>query len=1055
MSEAELLTLNEGDFVVLEEAIEFDESVQREERVRFYIQSEQEQDAFEKLIPTGASTRTQRERARREVTYYSDLYNKFIVPTTEDYELRQEKKAPEVDWVVPIFGGVELKDNELEDMGELNRAAANWYPRMIRSFPQPYQSEGENVYPIEKATEFTNKEGKIRYRALPEFRMVTTLVNEDKTIEIRKKPISGTGDVLSSAGYYLYKRPVSIPNPLPGHPFFESEKEGVLTNTAPLVDIFPSMDAIFTHGIPVTGDPYGEASPYLKVYDVKLSEVPWSLWKTRFPPVSLENELRERVDIQFPKSEGTTVSNNVQELYGTQHYGGMSPREWLMRQDDGGALIVKLLLSESNEFGNVEVIPGIDLPLPGYPATTVEECRLAGISFQDFSTRGVLRRKWEGNKVSLSCVPLEYIQQERARIGYTGRTNWRDDTSDKIKEKHIRLLKKYAPLKEVEGKKELGPRTPGKEVSEVRKQVLAILHDDNRDRADKLRDIKVLLDGTIYNEQTYTDQAGLFVVCAHTMELLSGSLIANPTLFYDTWGVRELGFYVCKVCGQHIDSMEYDTSDDFDANKMAIRHTGVLDVQKEEEIVSSTSLQKIKHLLDKKNSVHLIMFLLLGLLQVEPTVDKMPMYLNMAATAAEGTGSPLLRGAIGLVATGILLQTHQPFLIPRRAFGPKPLKLSGYPRDTDEPGKETVFDSLLLVIRKTFEAYPSSVNEMYASFVREIVKDSSKVRNLVLRVYKEQFLKKNPELNMMFETARMNVVAPVEEAPSTLPTVVPVPETLGQIKNYPPCGGSSIVLHPPHPPKLRQAEAPLRTGISAARSFLKVVPSLSAREETAPVAKADISRLLTAKNALDATYLKGKIGDSVQTNLAIASRLADMYRMPIPVRSVDPNQSPAELRDYARGLVYSLVKAIMSVAATSRDFNERVQSDITLMCLLAKLDEEKKEVRKISANERLSYVKINAKMTDIERETNTELVKIGLGPVLITLEDRDILARREEEDVEDLEAEVGVGLVQDNALDEGQAAPNADHGDYGDLPGRFAGRDVEVPGFADDGERGI
>jgi hypothetical protein len=61
----------------------------------------------------------------------------------------------------------------------------------------------------------------------------------------------------------------------------------------------------------------------------------------------------------------------------------------------------------------------------------------------------------------------------------------------------------------------------------------------------------------------------------------------------------------------------------------------------------------------------------------------------------------------------------------------------------------------------------------------------------------------------------------------------------------------------------------------------------------------------------------------------------------------------------------------------------------------------------------------------------------------------------EEEDVEDLEAEVGVGLVQDNALDEGQAAPNADHGDYGDLPGRFAGRDVEVPGFADDGERGI
>jgi hypothetical protein len=94
-------------------------------------------------------------------------------------------------------------------------------------------------------------------------------------------------------------------------------------------------------------------------------------------------------------------------------------------------------------------------------------------------------------------------------------------------------------------------------------------------------------------------------------------------------------------------------------------------------------------------------------------------------------------------------------------------------------------------------------------------------------------------------------------------------------------------------------------------------------------------------------------------------------------------------------------------------------------------------------------------MTDLERETNTELERIGMGPVLITLEDRDILARREEEDVRELEGEVGVGLVQNNALDDGIPYDNADNGDYGDLAGRAQGRDADAPAFGNDQERGI
>lgn len=1055
MSESEILNLNEGDFVVLEEAIEFDEMVQREERVRFYTKEEQKQDAFEKILPKGASTLKQRERARHEVSSYSDLYDEYILPTAEDYTLREKRKTTEVDWITPIHGAVEFREADLVGELEVNRTAANYYPRMVRSLPRPYtKTDAEGIsFPLEKPTELTDRDGERKIRALPDFHMVTTLVNEDKTIEIRRKPVSGTGDDVPYVGYYLSKRPVDIPNPMPGHPFFENAEPKALLNTARLPDLFPDIDAIFTHGIPVTADPYVEGKPYLKVYDVKLAEVPWSVWKTRFPPVSVENETRERTDIAFPRSEGTTVSKNVQELYGQAHPPGMSPREWLMRQEDGGALITRLLLAESNEFGNVEVIPGIDLPLPGYPATTVEECRLTGISFQDFSTRGILRRTWEGNRVTLACVPVEYVQQERARVGYTGRTNWRDDTSDKLKERHVRLLKKYAPLKELEGKKELGSRTPAKEQSETRKQVLAVLHDNARDRADKFRDIKVLLEGTIYSEKTYTDQAGLFVVCAHTMELLAGALLANPGTFYDTWGVKDSGFYVCKVCGQHIDSVEYDTGDDFDDSGMVIHHADVLESSRVEEVVSSTSLQKIKHLLDKNSTVHLVLFLILGLLQVEPTVEKMPMYLNMAAEAAAGIGSPLLLGTVGLVAAGLLLQTHQPFLVPRRAFGPKPLKLSGYPRDTDDT-RETIFDSLLLAIRKTFEAYPTSLNDKYAAFVREVVKDSSKIRTLALRIYKEQFLKKQPELKAVLEAAK-SYVPPPQEEPATLPTNVPVPEALGTIRSYPPCGGAAVVFRPPNPPKVRQAEVALRPGISAARSRVEVEVAESDRVETSAVPKTTISRLLRMKDSIRGTYLEKRIGDSVQTNFAIASRLADMYQLPVPVRSVEPTQNQSELRDYARGLVYQVVDAIRAIPRYARDFDDKVKSDITLMCMLSKLDDEKMEVRRVSANERLSYVRIGAKMTDIERETNTELVRIGLGPVLITLEDRDLLARREEEEVRELELEVGVGLAQDNGFDEGVVAPVADAGDYGNLPGRFQGRDADAPGFADDAERGI
>lgn len=1077
MSEAEFLNFDKDEFVVIEGGIEFEEPVQREERVRFYTKKEQEQDAFERIMPKGRSTLAQRTAARNEVLRYSDLYDEFVVVTENDYKLKEAEKTTSIPWVVPIYSmePPKYKYPDPDDEGgtrlqlDINRSVG-YYPRMIRSLPIPYTSTDELVYPIEAPTEFVDNEGKIRIRALPDFQMVTTLVNSDKTIDIRKKVISNTGDKVSYLGYYLFPRGVPVPNQLPGHPFFEDAEPKAVLETAAFSDMFPDMEAIFEHGIPPTQDPYGEGSKFLKVYDVKLSSIPWSLWKSRFPPVPLENEPREPIDLAFPKNETPSISDKIQEIYGFEHSPGMSPREWLMRQVDGGYLIVKLLLSMSSESGNVEMIPGLELPIPAYQKATVEECRLSGLSFQDYSVRGLLRRTWKIEKkdgkdvdvINLSCVPIEYIRQEQSRIGYSGRKAWKDSTEDEIKERYIRLLKKYVPIKDAEEKKEIGNRTPVKEESKKRVEALAILKDEGRDRADKHRDIKSILEeGTIFSENTYTDTAGLFVLCAHTLAILAGDLLENTKKFYDTWGVKDSGFYVCKVCGQHIDTVEFNTEDDFDDNGMVIRHAESLDVPRTDVVMPSTALELIRPLIDKNSVAHSVLFLIIGILQVEPVPAKMTMYLNAASVASEGLptndAGKFVRGIIGLITAGVLLQTHDPILVPRRSFGPRPLKLAGFPRDTDNTDGQTVFDSLMSAVRKTFEAYPSAISDMYSVFVREVVKDSGKVRVVLLRTFADKFVKKQPEFMKILEEAKLR--APVAtEVPEVLPEVVRVPEKLGVIRNYPDCMGSRAILGGVKLPKIRQEEAALKAGIQAASSLVDVVKSASQRTETRQIEKREIQRLVRMKDAIKGTFFEKTLGDSVQTNLAIASRLADMFQIPKPIREIDPTQDPDELRDYARGLVYELVDMIKRSPALEREFDKRVKSDPTLVTLSSNLSAQKEEVRRISATERMSVVKANSKMTDIERDVNTQLTRIGMGPILITLKHRDKFAGytdEEEEEAEQIENEVGVGLVQNYGLDDGEGRANAAAGNYGDLPGRFEGRDVEIPGFADDRERGI
>jgi hypothetical protein len=258
---------------------------------------------------------------------------------------------------------------------------------MIQALPRPFVEAGTS-YPLLQPTRFVSSDGTDPIVALPEYLATRTVRHEDKTIEVVRIPIEGSQDTVEFTGYYLEKRPLDIPNPFPDHPFLKENVANMITTTAPLKDVVPSLDAILTHAVPSTQDPYQVATPYLKLYDVQLTDIPWNTWKSKFKPVDIINEVPPSEPIALPKLPDTQApSENVLQEYNSQYVPGMSVRLWLMNQLDGGGLVHQLLRSRLMENGSVETRPAVDLQAVPYPKTTLEECRLSDTNFQDFKSQ--------------------------------------------------------------------------------------------------------------------------------------------------------------------------------------------------------------------------------------------------------------------------------------------------------------------------------------------------------------------------------------------------------------------------------------------------------------------------------------------------------------------------------------------------------------------------------------------------------------------------------------------------------------------------------------------
>jgi len=1058
----EFFTFEPSDFQVLED-IEFDETVQRPEKVRFYTLEEQTVDAFEKMIPKGRVTKFQLEELKQEVERIQNLYNDYVVPTTDAYTLREPEVTSKFDWVFPVYASPDLKEYDFNSWASLydNPRAPNFYPRMLTALPRPFAETQEGIpYPASAPTEFLNENGQKPLRALPIYSMTRTQVHEDKTIDIVSVPVVGTADDLSFKGYYLAKRPLDIPNPFPEHPFLKANEPTFVPSTAEFKDVAPSMDAILTHGVPVTKDPYREAYPYLKIYDIKLGNIPWSSWKSKFPQAEPLNEMPPLVEIGFPKPSQLAPPEKVIEKYKSVYNPGISVRKWLSDQLDGGELIPQMLLSAAFENGSVASVPGIDLPTASYPSTTPAECNLLGVDFQTFVTRGLLRRTWGQG---IQCVPLEFVRQERAKVGYTDRIPWKEETPVELLKKYSTRIEEVRPIPDVAKKIPPQPKTPARPDSLLRKEILAIESDTHRLPEDKVRDISELLKETTLTNQIYSDQQGLFAFCSHTLALLSGDMEIDRQAFYSKWTVQEDGFRVCKFCGERTSTLDLVEQEDFDDDGFAVRRARAFE---ESGFIGSslasftTGLRNLKPLFVEEDALDETVYLLLSILQVLPSAQSVDGILKAARGFAaskkygDSDTDKVRKGALAISATIVLLQSHSPALIPRRSFGSRPLKLNGYPRDAPKPEEYSIVDSMILVLRKTFEAYPTVFKGPSSSVINRILNKPNEIKTATM-LFLDKGLLPMPDIRKALDEAKGRQVAVQtgEDIKALLPVVMP-PKEFGIIKQFEPCPSERPIWTSGREPEYTQPTIQLASRIYPVRNPKAIETPPSVRESTVFFPKTAIQGLVKKKTGLK---LKLPLQDAYRTNLAIASRLADVFLVPLPVRTIDPNQNKDELRDIAQGMVFEVLQSIQSDPVKRTKFEELKSKDITLYTLFANYKEEKAQVNKLKAQERIKLVEELGKKTDLEREVIGDLLKIGLAPYIITQQDRILFAEQAEalrrQTQPPTDEEIGIGIP----MDQGEIDNLTDRGDYGDYTAQPSndGRDNEQPTLTDDSENTI
>jgi hypothetical protein len=1002
------------EFQVLE-TFEFEEQIQRPETLRFYTLEEQLLDYVEKRMPLGKATRFQVQELQRERDRMQEAYLGII---DDDFELKPKRIQTMPSWVHPIHADFTYNSYDFDKQWTPvleQRRVPNYYTRMILALPKPYITKDSERPPITETTKTVNGKGDETV-ALGQYTRSKTALHENGTIDILPLPIPNTQDDIRIKGYRLDKRPLDIPNPLAEHPFLSSAEASTITTDEPFVNVFPSINAVMTHGVPTTTDPYGQGQMYLKLYDVTFPAISWELWKRRFPPVDSIETAPPTMSVPFPKPDAKVPSENLRKVYTTFHE-GIDPYTWLMNQEDAGAFVPRMLLSKTSEAGLLPVIPRGEFVEPSFSESTPEEC-LQTDTFDTFLNSGVYRKN--------TCIPVSYVQQERKDLVSYGRKAWRESTEmDLLKEYQIRLIKtSRIALPSVEP---IYQKYEAKETPELRKEILAVSSDPRRLDVDKVRDLATLVDDILPQDRLYLTADKAFLLCEHTIQLLK-----RPEMepFYREWTFIESGYRVCKFCGEQINRDVFSSQDDFDEAGHVIlsRDTLPTSIHASETNVSefTKSLGELKEVFELDKGRHIgrmLLYLLLSLFQVVPLESQLLPVLTFmdgvsAAFKSAKKGSDELDGAIGIVGAAVLLQTHNPFLIPRRSFGSKQMKLSGYPRDTDDSKQASVVNTILYVLQTTFESFPSTFAGPIGSFMRLLNVDAKKVRSLAISLLgkatqkfkaqyadaKERYLAvpEDVQVNQMklpMRVTKQDVVKPDEFKFEETKSTCSVPRPLSYLQSTlpPSVVQKQLKLLETIPPAHRISVVAKDTKPVA----LHTIPTESVRDR---IKKGFPKKLKTPGLA---EFVENE-QDGISL-LSLLTRLLDTFQSDIPKNvlsvfravclTLQTRISNELLRDTVRGIVYQVLHMIADSETMTKKLAVALKQDITLRMLMTDKTNALKEDQGLRAREREVLKSRLREKNDAEREILKLLLDIGIAPYIITNKDREQYAKESEDGV--------------------------------------------------------
>ena len=1095
-----------SEFEVIEN-IEFEEEVSRPESLRFFTLDEQLLDYFEKVLPKkGKVTKFEYTKISGEVDRLRDIYENVITITDSEYKVDFSRKIIDIDWVKPIYTKIEVSPYSFEAnwnplFTRETRSTPNFYPKVLAALPKPFKTSGTGGVSFTKGGILVDEDGNNAIHTLPIYERTKGVLHEDGSFSVVKVPMTNTADDVKTKGFFIEKRLFELANPLADHPFLSSNQQSKFFTEEPLEKVFPTIEAIMTHAVPKTSDPYKQGKDVLKNYDLKLHQISWNLWKDAFPPVDTIASAPSAISVSFPSYEISEPSKKLQDVYLKKWFPGIEPRFWLAMQEDNGALVMKMILSNASKAGLVSPAILSEKPEPSSVASTPEECLVID-SFDAFVSSGIYKSpSWSQVNAAVdkhkpiplgSCIPVAQIVREKTDFLVGDKIAWKETTDVDILKEHQQLLK-YFQFSEPNTKKEAYEKYAGKEQSDLRRQILAVMKDQSRMPTDQANALEKLLRGLSATNHVYFDSADLFLVCDHTLAMLNGHLEDDKDAFYIKWTAIDEGFRSCKFCGEQISADVYVAQDDFDEEGNAIKTHDMLGVSSEEPHVAAfaNSIQKLKPAFVLDNPGEAIFYLLISLLQVLPLESQLiPIIQNIrdltnalkANKKIEKTIKERTEGILGIAAMVILLQTHNPFLIPRRSFGSKLLKLTGFPRDTDDSANSSVLDILISVLKTTFESSPNTFKGPTTTLLRLIISKPKEVRKETIVFLKQAAQKFKTQLLTAKERYEVpsNTVATSQLSLPILPVINTVfqpndmlkeeqssackiflPRTYLTGKLPPNVSQEKIVLtaaKPSETARYVRIDNPKIQSVSFSDAEIRRRASLKFPKGT-KLDKLD-GFLHSETDGIAFLSLLNRVLDILSKESFSVEKLSE-YRTISVFLETTINKSL--LRDAVRGVLYELFHDIVKEKNKSgllAALQTAVQRDLVLSMILLTKDQATSQDSDLRTRERELFKTRMRNMNDTEREATKMLLDIGIAPYIITNEDREIFAKeyrlpdpelayaREEQEADIDRPEEGYNAERDTEDDQAAIVngieQQVDYGDYGDRREERFNRDYET-----------